>query len=613
MKKDVNIYIRAVILFFLLFTSLLFSQTKRSDLYNSISVFSHNNSDTISVKNIVQKFKNNEFKKKPKFRVYKKLGNKNWWFHIPIKPQNNTKKHQYLTVSNPYLAFGKVYFKKGKIIDSLHTTSYTKSFPFKHIFYRHPVWKIPIDDIDKTDVFLNLKNNGGRSRLEFHLENENEFLKRVETEYIFFGIFIAFILSMLIILLFFSILKKEYSVIFYAIYIGLTLIEFLAGKGLGIQYLWSDSSFLITNIRSFSQTLGTFFIGLFYIRFYKLSKKQHKSEQIFKIGVYITIPFILIYVYKAIFGGFATLFLYTWTILKIIALLWFFNHLYLAIKKSIPFYLMIAFVLPILAIVISQSINPLVNSNDFWFYGSINIYYLMLVAEILLFTRYIFSSVIQTQQKYFKVKKASNELQFNFQNKILEIQQQERNKLLSNVHDSFGGYLEALKIRLLQKQENNPKKVQEILDSFYTEYRYLLNSLYSPKINSENFIENLTEFLNKINQLSSNSINYNFKISNTQLSQSKCVHLYRIISELITNALKYSKASKIKVNINQNINNIELSVIDNGIGFDTTKVNKNTYGLANVKKRVSEMKGEFHISSLKNKGTSITINIPKNE
>lgn len=586
-----------------------FSQLKRSELYNNLSYYKTQDNNLLP-EDVFKKLKTGEFKKEKDFKIYKKLGNNTWWFHLPITKSNDN--YLYLTHSYPYLAYGKVFHKNSTGIDSLHRVSYIKNFPFKYVFYRHPTWKIPAKE--NCDILLKLKNGGSRTRLEFHLETENEYLKRVQNEYLVFGFFIAILTSLIIILLYFSILKKEYSVIFYVVYIFLMLIEFLAGKGLGIQYLWHDSNFLTTSIRSFSQTLGVFFMGLFYLNFYKLKSNDNKYKLPFKIGILATIPLILIYVYKAFFGGLGNYYLYVWIILKLIAIAWLINHLILAKNKKIPHYLMIAFILPIISIVISQNINPSANSYNFWFYGGINFYYVALIAEILIFTRFIFSSVIEDQKKYVELKKASDELQYNFQNKALEIQQNERNKLLSNVHDSFGGYLEALKLRLLQKSENTPEKIQEILDGFYKEYRYLLNDLYSPKINSENFIENLIEFCGKINQLSNNIIKHNFSIKDTQLTQEKCVHLYRIVSELTTNAIKYSEASEININLSQdNENNIILSVKDNGIGFDKTQIKNNSYGLNNIKDRAKQINATVDISSEINHGTNVTVYIPKDE
>lgn len=604
--------IRKLLLFLvILTTSVTNAQSNRSELYSTMSYYT-SPGDSLNFSDVILKFKEGEFKSDKDFKIYQRLSNKEWWFHFPVENKSNSNSYKYLTLSYPYLSMGKVYYKKGEHIDSLHTTSYDKHFPFKFLFYRHPVWKIPIKDSQITDVFLKVKNDSSRARMEFHLEDENDFLKRLEIEYILFGVFISLILSMVIILLYFSILKKEYSVIFYAIYVALMLIEFLAGKGLGIQFLWNDSIFLIHSSRSFSQTLGVFFIGLFYMNFYRLEKQDKFSRNVFRIGTYITVPLILIYIYKSFFGGLTTYYLYVWIILKLIILSWFINHIYLTIKGRIPKYLIIGFSLPIIVLIIAQSINPSVNSNDVLVYGSINVYYLALIAEVLIFIRYIFSAVIASQKKYTELKKVTNELQLNFQKNILKSQEKERSKLLGNVHDSFGGYLEALKLRLLNKSENSPEKVKEILDSFDKEYRYLLNSLYSPKINSENFIENLIDFFDKINKLTNNPITHKFSLEESELPPEKCLHIYRIISELTTNAIKYSKASEIKVNISESKGKVIIvQVSDNGIGFDVNSTKKSSYGLNSIRERVEIMNGEFNIDSIKNSGTTITIRIPE--
>lgn len=592
--------------------SFLFTFSKQKDsvsVYNKISIISSEKNLTIN--DVVSKFNNNNFQKEKINRIYKKLGNKNWWFNIPIKKSNE---NYYLTLSSSYISYGKLYLNDSDSITPLHQISYFKEFPYKFFFYRHPTWVIPANSFRDTEALLNIKNGGSRTRLEFHLETNNQFLKRTQLEYIQFGLFLAFLTSMIIILLYFSILKKEYSVLFYAVYILCMIIEFLAGKGLGIQFIWSDFPFVAKNIRSLSQTIAVFCMGYFYVKFYTFSKKEIISKNIFRWGTYVTIPLIILYIYKYLIGGMMYLYIYVWIILKIIILIWLINHIYLVRKKRIPSYLVFAFALPIISLIVSQGINPKNTDGYSWIYGTANIFYIALVIEILCFTRYIFSSVIKSQKQYTQLKKISDELKYNFQNKTIEIQQNERNKLLSNVHDSFGGYLEALKLRLLHKSEGTPEKIQEILDSFYDEYRYLLNSLYSPKINSENFTDNLIEFIDKINEVSNNIIKHSFSFNNTEISQHKCVHLYRIISELITNAIKYSKATEIHVKMYQeNRNNIILEVADNGIGFTISNTKSDSYGLKSIKNRIKEMKGTLDINSTNNKGSSFIIKIPKNE
>lgn len=601
-----------ILLFYISIINGAFSQNKKENFYSKTSYFYSNTKDNLSIQEIIKKLNNSEFKKEEDVKIYKELGNKTLWYHFKLEP-NNKLNYKYLRIDNSYLSYGKIFYKKGNKIDSLHTISNNKFFPHKNIFYRNPVWKIPLDSLKPIDVFLKIKNSSGRTRLVVSLETENDFFKKIEIEYFYFGLFIAFLISMTLILVFFSVLKKEYSVLYYAFYIVTVFFEFLAAKGIGVQYIWSDNVFIINNIRSFSQTIGVLCFGLFYLNFYKLNKSLYIPKAIFKWGTYITFPLIAIYFYKFLFGGLTEFYLIVWLILKIIIFIWVLNHIYLTIKKQLPLYLVIAFILPILAVINGQIMNPSVNNTFLISLSGPNIYYIMLSLEILLFTRFIFGAVIDTQKKYLILKKVSDELKYNFQNKALELQNKERNNLVNNVHDTFGGYLEALKLRLLQKAENTPEKIQEILEAFYKDYRYLLNSLYAPKINSENFINNLVEFCEKLDKLTKQHIYCDFKIDKIDLQQEKCMHLYRIISELTTNAIKYSQSSEIKIKINQHKKEaIILEISDNGIGFDKNKITKSGFGLNSVKNRIEQLKGSLDITS-NNKGTLFKIEIPIND
>lgn len=603
---------KITLLFFIHIFSFISAQEKQKSVYDDLKYFD-TKEQNLSILEIIHNYESGEFQKEENQKIYKILNGKTFWYHFSLDNTSKKIDKKYFTIANTYLDFGKVYLKKGNKIDTLSSVSYNELFPHKNIFYRNPVWKIETDSVFKTDVFLRIKNSTGRTRLALYLENENDFLKRVQSEYFYFGLFIAFLISMTLILVFFAVLKKEYAVLFYAAYIVTVFFEFLAGKGLGVQYIWSDSVFLINNVRSFSQTIGVLCMGLFYLNFYKLNANQKISKGIFKWGAYLTIPFVLLYVYKFFFGGFINLYLYVWTVLKIIAFIWVLNHIYLTIKKQLPLYLVIAFIVPILAVINGQIMNPEVHNTLAIKYSGPNIYYLALSLEILLFTRYIFGTVIDTQRSYFKLKKVSDELKYNFQNKTLEVQQQERNKLVNNVHDTFGGYLEALKLRLLQKADNTPEKVQEILDAFYKDYRYLLNSLYAPKINSENFISSLIEFCEKLDKITNQKISHNFNLDGIDLPQDKCVQIYRIISELTTNAIKHSKSTIININIHQQKNKVVfIEVKDDGIGFNTDKISDSSFGLNSIRERVSQLKGTLNIISDKT-GSTFKIEILVND
>ena len=87
------------------------------------------------------------------------------------------------------------------------------------------------------------------------------------------------------------------------------------------------------------------------------------------------------------------------------------------------------------------------------------------------------------------------------------------------------------------------------------------------------------------------------------------INIYRIIQEAMQNAYKHAQAKLIKISISLQKNVICLSVIDDGIGFDTSK-NKKGIGLKNISSRVEDVNGEIEFISKIGDGTAINIEIP---
>ena len=86
-------------------------------------------------------------------------------------------------------------------------------------------------------------------------------------------------------------------------------------------------------------------------------------------------------------------------------------------------------------------------------------------------------------------------------------------------------------------------------------------------------------------------------------------HLVRILQEATTNIIKYSEATEVKVLFEANEEQINLSIEDNGRGFNTKKVS-NGIGLKNIQSRASAMNGKCNIFSREGKGTFIHVFVP---
>ena len=88
-------------------------------------------------------------------------------------------------------------------------------------------------------------------------------------------------------------------------------------------------------------------------------------------------------------------------------------------------------------------------------------------------------------------------------------------------------------------------------------------------------------------------------------------NLFRIAQEFISNTLKHAKASQIEVYLYQNSQEIQLKMLDNGVGYDlNASTDEMSYGLKNIQERVDEMAGTVQFLSATGKGTSIDVRVP---
>lgn len=87
--------------------------------------------------------------------------------------------------------------------------------------------------------------------------------------------------------------------------------------------------------------------------------------------------------------------------------------------------------------------------------------------------------------------------------------------------------------------------------------------------------------------------------------------IFRIIQELLTNALKHAEATEILIQIvYQEERTLTITVEDDGIGFDDSNVHPENNGWNNIRSRVNYLQGIINFHSEPSSGTSVTISIP---
>ncbi|MER2107357.1 MAG: ATP-binding protein [Solibacillus sp.] len=88
------------------------------------------------------------------------------------------------------------------------------------------------------------------------------------------------------------------------------------------------------------------------------------------------------------------------------------------------------------------------------------------------------------------------------------------------------------------------------------------------------------------------------------------INLYRVIQEALHNVVKYAQASEVAIRIVKHGTNIEMTIRDNGQGFDCKNITSAGLGLKHMEERVDLVNGKFELRSSKGSGTIIHIVVP---
>lgn len=203
---------------------------------------------------------------------------------------------------------------------------------------------------------------------------------------------------------------------------------------------------------------------------------------------------------------------------------------------------------------------------------------------------------------------------------LLEGQEQERGRLARDLHDGLGGLLSGTKLQLSYLNPHQSENIEEgisksisQIDGAVEELRRVAHNLMPDLLMKYGLKVGIQEFASRMSntalEIHTEFINYS-----NSLSEEKQLIVYRIIQELVNNAIKHTQTSEIIIQISEEENVLNLTVEDNGQGFDPKNLNlKKTAGIHNIESRVQFLKGTMNIRSEINIGTSVELQIPINQ
>ena len=236
-----------------------------------------------------------------------------------------------------------------------------------------------------------------------------------------------------------------------------------------------------------------------------------------------------------------------------------------------------------------------------------NLLYYVTIFEILVFG---FGLVYQfTEEKHEAERKLSEERQ-SVSSKIISSQERERQRISQDLHDDLGSTLSMLKFHLSESNQNLDNQLIEdinITDKAIEDLRLIAYNLMPTMLQQRGLVVILHEFIsmNKI----AKKVAFSHSGNELRLPWETELGIFRIAKELINNALKHAKASRIEAQLIYFDDFLYLSVEDDGVGFKENPSEMAIHGLKNINLRVNYLHGKMKIESSEN-GTMITIEIP---
>lgn len=202
-------------------------------------------------------------------------------------------------------------------------------------------------------------------------------------------------------------------------------------------------------------------------------------------------------------------------------------------------------------------------------------------------------------------------------------EEKERERISGDLHDGLGQLLTASLLNFkcvtddidsfgITKQKEYYKGLQ-FLGQALEEVRNIVSNLMPNNLAQCGLISTLTTLFNSVQNEIHPKINFTENLNGIRLEPQIELNLYRISQEILTNALRHSKANTINFHYELQYPELRITYNDDGIGFDFSDIQRYGVGINSMMNRVKSMSGFININSNIGIGTTIiiVINIEK--
>lgn len=213
------------------------------------------------------------------------------------------------------------------------------------------------------------------------------------------------------------------------------------------------------------------------------------------------------------------------------------------------------------------------------------------------------------------------QMERNILSAVIKAEENERDRIARELHDGLGPLLSTIKLYVnelesgdLEPEEKSEmlKQTNELINESISSTRAISNNLSPHLIMDYGLVKAVESFCKKVNLAQKTMIHFEHRLENRRLDETTEIVLYRVITELINNTLKHAKASKIEIIIEMIDDILQVTYLDDGIGFDKEAAmgsDSGGMGLKNMISRLRSVNGNYRIHSRPGAGMLVVIGI----
>lgn len=193
----------------------------------------------------------------------------------------------------------------------------------------------------------------------------------------------------------------------------------------------------------------------------------------------------------------------------------------------------------------------------------------------------------------------------------------ERHRLARNLHDDLGALLTSAKLdaaRIKSRLADRAPEALELLAHLVSTLnsgialgRSIIEDLRPSALSNLGLVATLEILTREFAEISGVAVHS--ELEPVELEVSAELMVYRLVQEAITNITKYARAQNVWVRLATDNGQVEVSVRDDGIGFDTSVQPRSAYGLVGMRFRVEAEGGTLVLVSAPGQGTLIQVKL----